>query len=53
MTEQLAVALYLPYAVYGVLPITRQYEVSPAQRLELLAGVELPDYYAMLIETTR
>jgi cytochrome c2 len=43
----LAVALYLPYAVFGVIPITRQYEVSTEQRLELLKGVELPDYYAM------
>jgi len=42
----LAVALYLPYAVFGVIPITRQYEVSAARRQELLAGVELPDYYA-------
>jgi len=43
----LGVALYLPYAVFGVLPITRQYTVSAQQRQELLAGVELPDYYAM------
>ena len=43
----LAVALYLPYAVFGVIPYTRQYEVSPEQRLELLDGVELPDYYAV------
>jgi cytochrome c2 len=42
----LAVALYLPYAVFGVIPITRQYEVSAEQRSQLLKGLELPDYYA-------
>jgi cytochrome c2 len=42
----LAVALYLPYAVFGVIPITREYEVSAQQRQELLGDVQLPDYYA-------
>lgn len=43
----LAVALYLPYTVFGVVPFTREYEVSAEQRRQLLAGIELPDYYAM------
>ncbi|TFG85681.1 MAG: hypothetical protein E4H19_08115 [Chromatiales bacterium] len=43
----LAVALYLPYAVFGVIPITRQYELSAEHRARLLEGVELPDYYAI------
>jgi cytochrome c2 len=45
----LALALYLPYAVFGVLPITRHYEVSAEERDRLLAGVDLPDYYAAAI----
>jgi len=44
----LAVAAYLPYAVFGVIPFTRQYEVSAEERSRLLAGLELPDYYATM-----
>lgn len=43
----LGVALYLPYAVFGVIPITRQYEVSEQERTRLLDGLQLPDYYAI------
>ena len=42
----LAIALYLPFQVFGVIPFTRAYEVSDAQMLKLRAGVDLPDYYA-------
>ena len=43
----LAVAVYLPFRVFGVMPYTRSYSVSAAERARLLQGVELPDYYAM------
>ena len=43
----LAVAVYLPFQVFGVIPFTRSYEVSEAEMVKLLAGVDLPDYYAM------
>ena len=43
----LAVAVYLPFQVFGVIPYTRSYVVSDAQIAKLLDGIELPDYYAM------
>ena len=43
----LAVAVYLPFKVFGVIPYTRSYVVSEAQMARLLNGVELPDYYAI------
>lgn len=43
----LAVAVYLPFQVFGVIPFTRTYDVSAAEKRKLLEGVELPDYYAM------
>ena len=43
----LAVAVYLPFRVFGVIPYTRSYVVSEAQMAKLLEGAEVPDYYAM------
>ncbi|MEO8443800.1 MAG: hypothetical protein ABI567_02210 [Gammaproteobacteria bacterium] len=43
----LAVAVYLPFQVFGVIPYTRTYSVPEAQVAALLAGTELPDYYAL------
>lgn len=43
----LAIAFYLPFQVFGVIPYTRTYSVSDAQMAKLLEGVELPDYYAL------
>lgn len=42
----LAIAAYLPFMVFGVIPFTRSYVVSEAELQKLRAGVELPDYYA-------
>ena len=42
----LALALYFPYWWFGVLPYADDYEVSAAEVERLLAGTDLPDYYA-------
>ena len=42
----LAIALYLPFRVFGVVPFTRTYEVSDTEIARLLSGLNLPDYYA-------
>jgi cytochrome c2 len=42
----LALAMYLPYWWFGVLPYTVDYRVSEAEIERLLAGKNLPDYYA-------
>jgi cytochrome c len=42
----LGFALYLPYLWFGVLPLDSDYEISDAQIEALLAGRNLPDYYA-------
>jgi cytochrome c2 len=43
----LAVAIWLPFQVFGVVPFTRSYVVSEAQVAKLLEGTDLPDYYAL------
>lgn len=42
----LALALYFPYWWFGVLPYAKDYTVSQQQIDSLLAGTDLPDYYA-------
>ncbi|MEO7385510.1 MAG: hypothetical protein ABIX37_01100 [Gammaproteobacteria bacterium] len=42
----LGLASYLPFQVFGVIPFTRTYAVSPAEKARLLEGLDLPDYYA-------
>jgi cytochrome c2 len=44
----LALAVYLPFQVFGVLPYTRAYAVSADDKARLLQGVTLPDYYALV-----
>lgn len=43
----LAFALYFPYLWFGVVPFASDYRISEAQIQALLAGKQLPDYYAM------
>ena len=43
----LAVAVYLPFKVFGVVPYTRSYVVPASQIAKLLEGTDLPDYYGM------
>ncbi|MEZ5566371.1 MAG: hypothetical protein R3F24_13110 [Gammaproteobacteria bacterium] len=45
----LAISLYLPYQIFGVIPYTRHYEVSAAKLSQLMDGVDLPDYYALSV----
>lgn len=47
----LGAALYFPYWWFGVLPYGVQYEVSQAEIDRLLAGKNLPDYYAEPLPT--
>ena len=42
----LGVALYFPYWWFGVVPYTSGHKVSQAEIDRLLAGMDLPDYYA-------
>ena len=42
----LVFCLYLPYLWFGVLPIGSDYQISRAEVDRLLAGLDLPDYYA-------
>ena len=42
----LAIALYLPFRVFGVVPFTRTYQVGDTEIARLLNGLNLPDYYA-------
>lgn len=43
----LAVAVYLPFQLFGVVPYTNSPTLSAGQMAKLLEGVNLPDYYAM------
>lgn len=42
----LGLALYFPYWWFGVVPFSADYEVSGAEIERLLAGKNIPDYYA-------
>jgi cytochrome c2 len=42
----LLLALYFPYWWFGVVPYAADYKVSEAEIQRLLAGKNLPDYYA-------
>jgi cytochrome c2 len=45
----LAVAAWLPYDVFGVLPWTADHSVTDAEMARLLDGLELDDYYAQAV----
>lgn len=46
LTALLVFCLYLPYLWFGVLPVGSDYEISDTEIDRLLAGLDLPDYYA-------